>query len=119
MSPFQRYNSVASSSQRHDVELPLLEIEKFDGNPLRWREFWDSFESIIHNEESLTPAIKFNYLIKYLEGDAEQTLDGIARTNQNYEMAVKLLTEKFGKENRIILTHLDEMFSSQSVKHGN
>ena len=33
------------------VKLPKLELKKFDGNILRWQEFWDTFDSTIHQNK--------------------------------------------------------------------
>ena len=33
------------------VKLPKLELKKLDGNILKWQEFWDAFDSTIHQSE--------------------------------------------------------------------
>ena len=43
------------------IKLPKLELQKFDGNILKWQEFWDSFEASIHRNPNLQPVDKFNY----------------------------------------------------------
>jgi len=34
--------------------LPKLELQKFSGKILQWQEFWDGFQSAVHNDESLS-----------------------------------------------------------------
>ena len=46
----------------NSVRLPRLELRKFDGNILKWQEFWDTFESTIHKNNDLHNIDKFNYI---------------------------------------------------------
>jgi hypothetical protein len=38
---------------------------------MQWNEFWDSFESAVHNNKKLSSVEKFNYLKIKLQGDAK------------------------------------------------
>ena len=42
------------------VKLPTLNIQKFDGDPLLWQSFIDSFESSVHSRTDLSPVQKFS-----------------------------------------------------------
>jgi hypothetical protein len=65
----QMYEPIeGSSSQFH--KLPKLEIKTFDGNILYWQSFWDSYETAVHSNHSLTDAQKFNYLKSLLQNEA-------------------------------------------------
>ena len=72
------------------VKLPKLDFTKFSGNLLRWQEFWDSYDSAIHSNASLSPVEKMNYLRAKLEGEAEEVISGLTLTNANYEEAIRL-----------------------------
>ena len=80
------------------IKLPKLELQKFNGNILKWQEFWDSFEASIHKNPNLHPVVKFNYLRAELEGYASVVISGLDLTNTNYEVAVNLLQERFGRD---------------------
>ena len=54
-------NPVSDVSQNF-AKLPKLELEKFDGNPLNFHSFWDSFSSVVNKNDSLDQVTKFNYL---------------------------------------------------------
>ena len=45
--------SIWSPSVQGPIKPPHLEITLFDGNVLRWREFWDQFEAAIHGSPQL------------------------------------------------------------------
>ena len=79
-------------------KLPKLELQKFNGNILKWQIFWDSFEASIHKNPNLQPVVKFNYLRAELEGYASVVISGLDLTNTNYEVAVNLLQERFGRD---------------------
>ena len=72
---------------------------------MRWQEFWDSFEASIHKNPNLQPVDKFNYLRAELEGDASAVISGLELTNSNYEVAVNLLQERFGRDELMMDAH--------------
>ena len=80
------------------IKLAKLELMKFDGNIWKWQEFWDSFEAMIHKNPSLQPVDKFNYLKIHVVGEAKDVISGIDITSSNYDIAVKLLTDRYGKK---------------------
>ena len=40
-----------STSRRVRAKLPKLELKKFTGHPQDWQEFWDSYQSAIHDND--------------------------------------------------------------------
>ena len=80
------------------VRLPRLELKKFDGSILKWQKFWGTFESTIHKNNDLQNLDKFNYLRSQLRGQASEMLMGIELTNDNYNTAIALLKESYGKK---------------------
>ncbi|XP_053406422.1 uncharacterized protein LOC123546015 [Mercenaria mercenaria] len=99
----QSYNSVHSSIYHR---LPKLDLPTFNGSILEWQSFWDSYESAIHANPSLTDVQKFNYLKSLLKQDALQTVAGFALTNTNYQKAISLLHERYGQREKIIQTYM-------------
>ena len=87
------------------IKLPKLELQKFDGDILKWQEFWDSFEASIHRNPSLQPVDKSSYLRAELEGVASTVISGLELTNSNYEVAVSLLQERLGRDELMIDSH--------------
>ena len=39
--------------RKNTVKLSKIKLRKFDGNVIKWTEFWELFESTIHNNENL------------------------------------------------------------------
>ncbi|XP_060564212.1 uncharacterized protein LOC132723501 [Ruditapes philippinarum] len=84
------------------VKLPKLDMISFSGNRLKWTEFWDSFRSAIHENDKLSPIDKFNYLKGKLVGEARSAIAGLTLSNENYDIAIHILRERFGDLQDII-----------------
>ena len=99
------------------MRLPKLEVQKFDGKLHKCQEFWDSFESAIHRNESLDDVDKFSYLRGLLVGPARSAIAGFGLTSANYESAVELLNKRYGKKTAIQQAHVNELLNTQPVFH--
>ena len=91
------------------TKLPKLVLPKFRGEITKWQTFWDSFNSSVHSSPHLTQIDKFNHLNFLLEGQALRAIQGLTLTNANYQSAVEILHQRFGKPQQIISTHMDEL----------
>ena len=89
------------------VKLPKLQMQKFNGCPQKWQEFWDAYESSIHPNEKLSEVDKFAYLRGLLEEPARSTVAGFALTADNYNDAIELLKRRFGKDEKIKRAHIN------------
>ena len=78
------------------VNLPKMQLPCFDGNIQQWTEFWEMFSTSV-DQQNLPKVSKFTYLKGVLRGAAAAAISGIAITNENYDLAVTLLKERFGK----------------------
>ena len=93
--------NTSQSSQFH--KLPKLSLPIFTGNILEWQTFWDSFESSVHHNDSLSDIQRFSYLRSLLQGDAARVIEGFPLTHTNYMQAVELLKERFGQEHQMCI----------------
>ena len=99
-SPFDVKAASTSSSGLH-ISLPKLQLMTFDGNVLQWQEFWDTFSASVH-QQGLPSVAKFIDLKSVLKGAAAAAISGIPVSNDNYDMAILLLKERFGRPQKII-----------------
>ncbi|UYV66910.1 hypothetical protein LAZ67_4003301 [Cordylochernes scorpioides] len=99
-----------------EFELTKLMISKFYGNFSEWLTFWNSFDAAIHQNNSLNPIDKFNYLKSHLGGTALNTVEGFALSAENYEKAIKLLKDRFGREDILISRHMNNLLSMRPLK---
>ncbi|XP_057308167.1 uncharacterized protein LOC130646050 [Hydractinia symbiolongicarpus] len=98
-------DSVRSVSSR--CRLPKFELPIFKGDPLCWQGFWDQFSASIHDNEEISDIDRFNYLKRYVEGQASETISGLSLSSTNYKEAIKILTERYGNPQVLISAHMD------------
>ena len=104
-------NSTASEIKHSSTrtKLPKLVLQKFKGDLTRYRTFWETFESAVHKNTELTTVDKLNYLFSLLEGHALRAIKGLAITESNYQAGIDILHERFGKSQKIVSGHMDEL----------
>nr|CAD2200257.1 unnamed protein product [Meloidogyne enterolobii] len=91
------------------VQLPRLELPEFHGDPHHWISFWQSFECSI-DKQNFSKIDKMKFLINCLKGEAKDAISDLMLTNENYEIAVKILKERFGDKNILIEALESELF---------
>ena len=83
--------------------LPRLDLPKFSGDVLKWPEFWDLFQSSVH-VRPLPDVDKLSYLKISMQGEAAQTITGLPITSGNYQVALSMLQDKYGRPEVITST---------------
>lgn len=101
--------------QEVGLKLPQIQISKFDGAYFRWLEFRDTFESLIHNNNKISPIHKFHYLISYLQGDAARIISNLEVSSANYADAWKLLCSRYDNKRILINHHLGALFNVKAL----
>ena len=100
-----------SSTFQNVSRFPKPILITFDGNPLYWQSFWDSYQAAVDDNPSLIDIQKFNYLRAQLLGDALRSIAGFPLTNANYQRSIQILREQFGQPHRIINAHMEAMLN--------
>lgn len=93
-------------------ELPKMDLPKFSGEYLEYPQFYDTFENLVHNQRSrgMTPIRKFGLLKSCLTGTALDTIKNLPLTTENYELALKLLNDRFMKRRLIFESNLRKLW---------
>ena len=84
------------------ARLPTLEISKFNGDFLKFDEFWEQFAATIDSNKHLSVIEKFGYLKSYLCGTALKAIEGLVMYSANYEEAIHIITERFDTKSVIV-----------------
>ena len=116
-SPSQSGITTQSSHQMNQpsVKLPKLNLKKFRGDITTWSTFWDTFESAIDKNPSLSDIDKFNYLNSLLENTAADAISGLTLTSGNYNEAIVILKKRFGNKQLAINKHMDILLNLDPV----
>lgn len=109
-------SSVASFANLQGVKLPTINLPKFNGQYVKWLEFHDTFASLIHDNESLSDVQKFHYLRASLESDASDIIKSLQISAANYDIAWKLLCDRYTNKKLLIQNHLSELFNLKDIK---
>ena len=88
-------------------KLPKITLPRFSGKVTKFRVFWDSFESTVDKNPSLSTVDKFNYLNALLKGSAARSTQGLSLSEANYTTVTEILKERFGRIQAIILVHME------------
>ncbi|VDH99508.1 Hypothetical predicted protein [Mytilus galloprovincialis] len=99
------------------VKLPKLDLVSYNGDKLKWTEFWDSFEAAVHTNQSLTKIEKLNYLKSKLFGTANSAISGLTLSHENYDVAISILKERFGNVQSVVNKHYSDLINLQSASN--
>ena len=97
------------------VKLPKIDIVSYSGDRLKWNEFWDSFECTVHKNSRLSNIEKFSYLISKLSGEAARVISDLALSNENYDIAIACLKERFGNKQEVVDLHYSQIINLQAA----
>ena len=90
--------------------MPKLELPVSCGDVTMWTSFWEQYQTVVHNSELPSITItKFTYLLALLKGEAKACVQGLSLTASNYETACAILQKRFGRPERIIFSHIQEL----------
>ena len=92
------------------AKLPKLNLPTFSGDVKLWRPFWEQFQVCVDNTD-LPEVTKFTYLRNVLKGEAKGAIQGLALTSNHYQSACEILKVRYGRPERIIFSHLQELLS--------
>lgn len=108
----------AGDKEQHltaSAHLPAIDFPHFAGEPTKWKEFHDTFRSLIHTNVKLPGSHKFHYLRHALSGEAHDVIAGIEVCDEEYPTAWKTLCDIYN-DKPTMFTHIMNKFTSmQSV----
>ena len=102
------------------VKLPKLDVPTFNGDFLNWKDFWQQFQVSVHDRSNLTNTEKLVYLQNSIkDGVAKQTIEGLTKSGEHYEEAIKCLIARYDRPRIIHQTHVRKILETPSLKEGN
>ena len=99
------------------LSLPKPDLVSFDGNPIVYRSFVNSFEVNVENKVP-DDRTRLTYLIQYSSGKARNSIENcvLMAPREGYAEANKILREQFGQPHVVANAHLDKIFKHSQVK---
>ena len=99
------------------MNLPRIEIDEFDGNPLRFMEFCSAFDECVCKFTN-DGQMKLNRLLQYTKGDAKEAIRSCAMIGgeEGYQQARKILVSRFGEKELIAKSFISKITNKVSVE---
>ena len=107
----------ATTSKKNDP-LPEWKLAEFNGDPLKWHEWYGQFKSAI-DSQSLTDDVKLTYLKTLVTGKAKIAIAEFAYCGLMYKDALRTLERKFGQPQAVVSAHLDKLSNFPPLKMHN
>ena len=95
----ERVNFIVTARQvmpvikKQSVKLPGIKLITFKGEFDEWNAFWISFRNNVNSRDDLESSARLSYLLQSVDGEPKEMIKGLPNTDQNYAVAVNLLTE--------------------------
>ena len=107
----------AITSKRNDP-LPEWKLAEFNGDPLKWNEWYDQFKSAI-DSQPLTDYFKLAYFKTLVTGKGKIAIAEFAYCGLMYKNALRTLERKFGQPQAVVSAHLDKLSNFLPLKTHN
>ena len=112
-------SSRSKDTELSEVKLPKVSVPTFDGKVLNWKNFWEQFDVTIHSKTALSDTAKLMYLQDALkDGPARFVIQGLTRTSESYEEAIKCLKERYDRPRLVEEEHIRSIVDAVPVKSG-
>ncbi|KYN12751.1 hypothetical protein ALC57_15076 [Trachymyrmex cornetzi] len=118
-SPSPSSSGFVPSQPVNRIRLPKLDLPKFSGKYDEWCPFFDSFNSLIHINASLSDVQKLQYLRASLTGDAAKIISALEISEPNYQVAWAILKERYDNRRAIVQSHIKTIFELPSMAKEN
>lgn len=91
----QASGSETQESRASKVRLPKIDIPIFSGTIQEWSHFHSLFDSLIHQNSSLSDVEKFQYLRTLLKGNALKLIENLHLSASNYFVAYDTIKRRY------------------------
>ncbi|XP_045130677.1 uncharacterized protein LOC123515856 [Portunus trituberculatus] len=95
-----------------------FQLPTFKGDVLTWPEFWNLFTVAVHDSKAYSPVEKLVHLKEHLDGESARSIRGLPTTGDNYDVAIRILKERYGKEKFRQESVMAKLLSMPCIKEG-
>jgi Protein of unknown function (DUF1759) len=106
-----KQKEVLTKSESYKPKLALVNIESFKGEISDWNRFLSIFLATIHNNDSMSDGLRFQYLVSYLEDIAKTEIKHLDLVSENHLIAINILKARFDDPVATAETLIKKFFS--------
>ena len=110
-------NSISNVTKMKPGRLPEVKLTVFKGDFEAWENFWSSFRANVDARDDLEKTTKFIYLAQSLQGEPKEMIGGLARTNDNYSVALYILKKRYANESKQTNVLMQRFHAMSTPKH--
>ena len=113
--------SVADALYRLEAakDMPMVKLVVFDGSPLNYVDFVESFKLHIHDKNHMCNDLKMLQLKMHVTGNAQRAISGLGSSGLMYHTALKMLKEQFGSRSVIARASIDRLVKGPKLAASN
>ena len=101
------------------VKLPKIDVPKFNGTILSWRNFWKQFKILLHSRTQILDMEKLAYLRHVLkDSPTRHTIEGLSGTGDNYVEAIECLRKRYNRPHLLHEMHVHAIIGAPTLKYG-
>ena len=115
---FSTDHSASNSATSSRIKLSKLQLPTFTGSYTNCMSFFDLFKTSIDFNSHLSNSEKLNYLTTCVKGEAASLTSSISITDENYNIALRLLKDRYENKRSIIQAHLQAVWSQPVLNIG-
>jgi len=108
-------HSAKSLNASSSLKLPTIKLPVFSNNVAEFRHFFDTFNSLVVNNDSLDNIQRYYYLLSVVSGEAHKLIENLPITSDNFDIAWKLICERYDNPRLIANTHVKALLSPPVV----
>ncbi|XP_059047611.1 uncharacterized protein LOC131843038 [Achroia grisella] len=101
----------SSSKSEPAFQLPKISLNRYSGVSIEWPNFISIFNSLIHNNDSLSSVQKLHYLLSVLDKEPLSLVKHLVISSENYQVAYNLLTERYENKRVIADKHVEAILN--------
>ena len=90
-------------------KLPDIKLQKFDGNPLEWNNWFELLQTAIGNNQRLSPVAKITYLPSLCTDSAKFLIENYTTKSSQYEHAILELVRKYVNPEYVVSALIREL----------
>ena len=94
---------------KHSIKLPPLKLQNFNGNPIHFHEWINNFNTMIHNNTSITDKHRIQYLQDSVSGKAKDLIHAYSCDPSYYQTALNEPIRHFGDRTIVVNAFINQL----------
>ena len=102
---------IPTHTQPEAIKLPPLQLPMFDGDPLQYHDWINTFKATVDSNRSITDTHRITYLQNSVAGPAKDLIKGYSYNPTFYAAALADIEKRFGDADYIVASYIAKLES--------